>query len=90
VRRGTTLIELIVTLAVMGLLAGLAATSVAGLHRVKKDVRAETLAESRRKAIRSGRPVGVGGLEPVLFLPDGRAVGRGVDPLTGVILDAGR
>lgn len=84
---GATLVELIVTLAVMGLLATLAAAAVAALRSPRRDGHAEMLAAARAKAIRIGHPVKVEGAAPVLFLPDGRAVGRGVDPLTGIADD---
>lgn len=89
-RRGTTLVELVVTLVVMGLLAGLAAASVPVLRIPNADGRAEVLAGARARAIRSGRAVRVEGPTPVLFLPDGRAAGRGADPLTGALTDATR
>lgn len=89
-RRGTTLIELVVTLAVMGMLAGLAAASIAALRPPKTDERLRDLARARGQAIRSGIAVRVEGTSPVLFLPDGRAVGRGLDPLTGSTVDATR
>lgn len=86
--RGTTLIELMVTLAVMGFLAALAAVAVGALRPPPTDARSASLAAARARAIQSGRPVRSDDGSPVLFLPDGRATGQGVDPLTGTVIDA--
>jgi prepilin-type N-terminal cleavage/methylation domain-containing protein len=90
VRRGTTLVELIVTLALLGLLSGLAAATLGGWRKSEPDARARLLSRARERAIRTGTRIRLD--EPdgrsVLFLPDGRAVGEGVDPLTGGSPDA--
>ena len=91
-RRGFTLVEMIVSLALLGLLSGLAAATLGGQRRTERETRAEALAGARERAIRTGTRVRLdhAGGESVLFLPDGRAVGVGVDPLTGGPLDASR
>jgi prepilin-type N-terminal cleavage/methylation domain-containing protein len=88
-RRGMTLIELLVTLAVMGVLAGTAAFA----FRPSALPAVDPLADGRTAAIREGRPRVVISRDTtslprritrVLFLPDGRALGPGRDPLTGL------
>jgi prepilin-type N-terminal cleavage/methylation domain-containing protein len=85
-RRGVTLAELMVTLLVLGVLAGLTAASLGSLRTTEPDPYADAAAEARRRAIRTGRPVRLDGDSGggVLFLPDGRGIGDGVDYLTGV------
>lgn len=89
-RRGTTLVELIVTLALLGLLSGLAAATLGGWRQSEPDARARLLSRARERAIRTGMRVRLDDPhgKSVLFLPDGRAVGEGLDPLTGGSLDA--
>jgi prepilin-type N-terminal cleavage/methylation domain-containing protein len=91
-RRGVTLVELIVTLALLGLLSGLAAAMLGGLRRSEPDTRPRELARARARAVRTGTRVRLEDASgaSVLFLPDGRAVGDGVDPLTGGPSDAAR
>lgn len=89
-RRGMTLIELLVTLAVLGVLAGAAAFA----FRPSAPPAADPLADGRTAAIREGRPRVVLSRDTtslplrttrVRFLPDGRALGPGRDPLTGLV-----
>ncbi len=89
-RRGFTLVELIVTLALLGLLSGLAAATLGSLRMTESDTRVQALARARERAIRTGTRVRLDDPngESVLFLPDGRAVGGGVDPFTGGPPDA--
>lgn len=78
--RGMTLVELLVVVALLGVVFGV---SGLGLASLPEPVESAPLAELRRarvEAIRLGAPVRV---DSVLFLPDGRAVGPRVDPLTG-------
>jgi prepilin-type N-terminal cleavage/methylation domain-containing protein len=85
---GFTLVELIVALAVMGISAGLATVAFRSLLAKPDDEPGSwprQVLEARRGAVLGARPVvlrPVDGL-PILFLPDGRAVGEGVDALTG-------
>lgn len=78
---GVTLIELVVTLVVMGFLVGLAGGLV-GDVRPSPSLGGEE--EARRRAVIEPveGPV-ITDSASVVFLPDGRAVGAGVDPLTG-------
>lgn len=78
--RGVTLVELLVVLAVLGLVLGV---SGLGLASLREPVESTALNEQRRaraEAIRFGAPVRA---DSVLFLPDGRAIGPNVNPLTG-------
>lgn len=89
--RGTTLVELMVVLLVLGVMAGVSAFAVAGL-RPSARLPGRALEQARAAAIQSGRatsaPTAAGGV--VRFLPDGRAIGPGVDPFTSEVLDAKR
>ena len=86
-RRGVTLVELLVVLLLLSLLAGMSALAAGRLRGSASGSREEArrMATARAEAIRTGGPVRLmrdtGG--PALFLPDGRAVGRGIDPLMG-------
>ena len=93
---GTTLGELMVALALLGLIVGLSALTLAGLRPAAEDAAVQDLRRARAEAIRTGRPVRMASARgdtvashtphptPVVtFLPDGRALGPGVDPLTG-------
>lgn len=82
--RGFTLLELMVALAVLGLLSGVSALAFGRLRRPDSADPPQQMAAAQRKAVRSGRRVVLTlGRDTVSFLPDGRAVGRGADPLTG-------
>lgn len=92
---GFTLLEVVVALALLGLILGVSAVAVATLGEPAEATLNRQLIAARDSAIRSGKPVTVTinasdsvesqGLRsiPLHFLPDGRAVGLGVDPLTG-------
>jgi prepilin-type N-terminal cleavage/methylation domain-containing protein len=83
-RRGVTLLELLVALAVLSMLFGLSSVAVGSLSAPPTAARVRQLAAARASAIRSGVPVSViVDSEVYRFLPDGRGSGRGVDPLTG-------
>lgn len=96
IRRGATLVELLVALTI---LAGMAAIATLAL-RVQPGASAPTtgalVAEARRRAIETRRPVRVtlgdtGDTHDALALPDGRVIGArsdGIDPLTGLPLHA--
>jgi prepilin-type N-terminal cleavage/methylation domain-containing protein len=79
-REGLTLVELLVALAMVGLLFGVSTVAVTSLQPAPESAEVVDLRTARRAAIQSGSPRTAHG---VLFLPDGRAVGPGVDPLTG-------
>jgi len=79
-RRGVTLLELIVSLALLAVILGVSGLALAGLRPTSRAGAEGRLRQARADAIRGGTAVRA---ESVLFLPDGRAVGAGVDPLTG-------
>lgn len=82
--RGFTILELMVALTVLGLLSGVSALAFRSLRRPNGSDPIQRMATAQREAVRSGHSVGISlGRDTVLFLPDGRAVGRGADPLTG-------
>ena len=92
-RRGTTLLELLVVLLLMGVVASMSAFGLGAAFDAPADPRASLLTHARDSALRTGIPVSIaadsaGGV--VLFLPDGRAIGASVDPLTGAPIDAAR
>jgi prepilin-type N-terminal cleavage/methylation domain-containing protein len=89
--RGATLIELMVALLLMGVLTGLAAATLGARRPTPRNLREQAFDRARRDATRDGRAVQVsaGGAE-ALFLADGRAVGLGLDYLTGEAIRAGR
>jgi prepilin-type N-terminal cleavage/methylation domain-containing protein len=86
--RGATLVELMVALVILGLLAGISGLALASLRPTPETAAVGRLAHARAAAIRTGLPVVVADTvgdttHRMLFLPDGRAIGTGVDPLTG-------
>jgi prepilin-type N-terminal cleavage/methylation domain-containing protein len=89
---GFTLLEVIVVIAIIGLTVGMTGLAFVGLRTPRESEVAGDLRRARAEAIRSGRPV-MGGSNRalstahVLFLPDGRAIGAGADPITGAPLD---
>lgn len=83
-RTGVTLVELLVVLMLIGLLFTVSGLALASLGAPRTSERLRALDAARTQALRTGVAVAVadsGGT--VLFLPDGRALGAGVDPLTG-------
>lgn len=79
---GVTLVELLVVLALLGLVLGVSGLALASLREPAESAEVEGLRRARAEAIKNGEPVA---RDSVLFLPDGRAVGAQVDPLTGAI-----
>lgn len=81
---GVTLVELLVVLVLFAVIAGTTGVALRRNPPPADDV-AHSRAQLRRQAIRSGEPVttrdSLG--YPIRFLPDGRAVGAGMDALTG-------
>jgi prepilin-type N-terminal cleavage/methylation domain-containing protein len=93
VRRGFTLVELLATLAILGLGAGVAALALPSLRPAPGSEVLRSLDSARTAAVRSGRAV-VWRQDTVAvrFLPDGSSSGGSirldtlmitVDPLTG-------
>jgi len=89
--RGVTLLELLVVLMLLALIFSVSGLALVSLGSPRSSARVRRLEAARARAIRTGLPVAV---DPdtlpasrfpstVLFLPDGRALGPGVDPLTG-------
>jgi prepilin-type N-terminal cleavage/methylation domain-containing protein len=88
--RGATLVELLMVLLVLGVMAGVSSIAVTSLRPLPESERRRELDRARAVAIRSGSAVTVDADNgsTVRFLPDGRALGAGVDPFTGEVLDA--
>jgi hypothetical protein len=93
-----TLVELLVVLTVLGLILGISGLALASLRAPREAALVHALRDARAKAIRTGKPVRIvlDSLPaypptrlPALFLPDGRAIGPGLDPLTGAPSNAG-
>jgi prepilin-type N-terminal cleavage/methylation domain-containing protein len=91
-RRGFTLAELMVVLAVLGVMAGVAGLAARSLERTDPEAERDALvAAARREALRTRRPVelvlpGAEGPLRLTALPDGSVradAGLGLDPLTG-------
>ncbi len=92
---GFALLEMIVVLAILGLMFGVSALAFTSLKAPRESDMARELRRARSEAIRSGRAVVIDRNRAprtahVLFLPDGRAIGPGADPLTGAPLDSAR
>jgi len=75
-----TLVELLVVLALLGLVLGVSGLALASLREPPKADELRDLQRARAEAVRSGAPRMAHG---VLFLSDGRAIGPNVDLLTG-------
>jgi prepilin-type N-terminal cleavage/methylation domain-containing protein len=85
--RGVTLVELMVAIAVLGFVLGLSGIALASLRQPSDTQTITAIDRARTQAILSGHRVSLRSLSDrvyVLFLPDGRVVGAGVDQLTGV------
>ena len=78
--QGVTLLELIVVLAVLALILGVTGLALGTLQNPREAQQLTDLRQARAEAIRAGAPRTAHG---VRFLPDGRAIGADVDPLTG-------
>jgi prepilin-type N-terminal cleavage/methylation domain-containing protein len=90
--RAFTLVELIVVIALLGFMSGVVAIGLGSLQPRPEQQSMRVLSQARAEAIRSGRAVRIigssdggesGGMDSLLFLPDGSARGIGVDVLTG-------
>ena len=91
--RGFTLLEVIVVVAIFGLIAGMSGLAFVSLRAPRQSELVHELSRARAEAIQTGLPVVSGNNRAsrtahVLFLPDGRAIGLGADPLTGALVDA--
>ena len=83
--RGYTLMELVVVLAMLGLLFGMSAVAFTSLRQPDDKGPELRFDEARRAALQTGQPVTLtdDSGRTVRFLPDGRAIGPEVDPFTG-------
>ena len=79
---GITLVELLVVLTVLGLILGVSGLALATLKPSGESELVRELRHARAEAIHAGAPRTT---HHVLFLPDGRAIGPNVDPLTGAL-----
>ena len=79
--RGVTLLELLVVLTVLGVVLGVTGLAIGSLQAPRESEEIATLRRARAEAIHSGAQRAAHG---VRFLPDGRAIGPNVDPLTGI------
>lgn len=74
------MLELLVVLTIVGLILGVSGLALGSLKTPVEFEQLRDLKKARADAIESGAPRTAHG---VLFLPDGRAIGAGVDPFTG-------
>jgi prepilin-type N-terminal cleavage/methylation domain-containing protein len=89
--RGFTLVEMVVVIAILGLVAVLSTVAIGSLRAVPQSAQELELEHTRQQALQTGLPTGTEiedssgrrPAQPVLFLPDGRALGSGLDPWTG-------
>lgn len=85
--RGFTLVETMVVLAILGMMVAMGGLAMVSLRPSPQDDAFRQLARARAEAIRTGERVVVthhaGRATHIVFLPDGRALGASVDPLTG-------
>ena len=77
---GVTLLELLVVLTVLGVVLGMTGLAIASLKAPRESDEILALRRARAEAIQLSAPRSVQG---VRFLPDGRAIGPKIDPLTG-------
>jgi len=99
-RTGVTLLEMLVVLTILGLIFAVSGLAFTSLRAPRESEWVRELRRAREEAIRTGKPVHAkeplppstahSRLLPPLFLPDGRALGSGVDPLTGAPHNAPR
>jgi len=97
---GVTLVELLVVIVILGLLLGVSGLAFTSLRAPRESEWIRQLRRAREQAIRTGKPIratqplppstALYRPLPLLFLPDGRALGPGADPLTGAPRDASR
>jgi prepilin-type N-terminal cleavage/methylation domain-containing protein len=93
--RGFSLLEMIVVIAILGLVASVTGLAFVSLQAPRESERVRELRMARAEAIRTAYAVVTGGTRAprtahVLFLPDGRAIGDGADPITGAPRDSTR
>ena len=79
--RGVTLLELLVVLTILGVVLGVTGLAITSLQTPRESEEVLVLKRMRAEAIHLGAPRTAQG---VRFLPDGRAIGPNLDPLTGI------
>ena len=99
-RAGFTVVELTVVIAILGLTLAVSGLALASLKAPRESAWIRELRRARAEAIRTGAAVRAAlprppfstlhRPAPPLFLPDGRVLGPGVDPLTGAPRDSAR
>jgi len=77
---GITLLEMLVVLTVLGLVLAVTGLAIESLRPPRESAQVLDLKRARAEAVHSGAPRTAHG---VRFLPDGRAIGIGVNALTG-------
>ncbi len=97
---GFTVVELMLTLAILGLTLAVSGLALASLKAPRESAWIGEMRRARAEAIRTGAAVRASLPPPTstslhrpprrLFLPDGRALGPSVDPLTGAPRDSAR
>ncbi len=91
-RTGVTLAELLIVIAILGLIFGVSGLAFMSLQLPREPEWMQQARTARARAIRQGIPTAFRTARPpvrpsALFLPDGRAIGPGADPLTGAPVD---
>jgi prepilin-type N-terminal cleavage/methylation domain-containing protein len=91
---GFTLVEVIVAIAILGLMAAMSGLTLTTVTPSREAAERRELTRARAEAIRTGRRVvaatNAHDTVRIVFLPDGRALGPDVDPLTGRLRDSVR
>lgn len=88
-RDGVTLIELLVALALLGLMAGMVSMDWQLSPQASRNARRDSVVAARRRAIKTGSPVMIlvdSTPTQIMVLPNGLVLGAqrlGVEPLTG-------
>jgi len=93
-RFGFSLIEMTVVLLLLALIAGVSVAALWSLRAPPDSSGVGPLLVGRTRALVTGVPVRIArrgsdrdsSPAQVLFLPDGRAVGNGVDPIVGMVV----
>jgi prepilin-type N-terminal cleavage/methylation domain-containing protein len=98
---GFTLVELMVVLVLLGVLVTVSVTAIPSLRETRAPSLAERLAQGRRQALATGHTVTVSAARLSVsftgksvssvewqFMPDGRALGPGLDPRNGRLVDS--
>jgi len=78
---GVTLLEMLVVLTVLGLVLAVTGLAMGSLQAPPESDHVRALKRARAEAIHWGARRTA---DSVLFLPDGRAIGPRVDPLSGI------